>query len=68
MQRFISQQLVWWKASVNRKPLILRGARTETYILSAVSNLSNCFKLPLCGEHSMMDDIYSPHVIQKQGP
>ena len=35
MQRYIKQQLIEWKNSYNRKPLILRGARQvgKTYIL-----------------------------------
>lgn len=34
MQRYIKQQLIEWKNSYNRKPLILRGARQvgKTYI------------------------------------
>lgn len=35
MQRYIKEQLIEWKNSYNRKPLILRGARQvgKTYIL-----------------------------------
>ena len=35
MQRFITEKLISWKNSNDRKPLILRGARQvgKTYIL-----------------------------------
>lgn len=35
MQRFITEKLISWKNSNDRKPLILRGARQDgkTYIL-----------------------------------
>ena len=35
MQRFITEKLIYWKNSKNRKPLILKGARQvgKTYIL-----------------------------------
>ena len=35
MQRFVTEKLIAWKNSKDRKPLILRGARQvgKTYIL-----------------------------------
>ena len=40
MERFIMQELIEWKQSKYRKPLILRGARQigKTYILKEFGN------------------------------
>ena len=38
MKRFITEKLINWKNSTNRKPLILKGARQvgKTYILKGI--------------------------------
>lgn len=70
MKRLIMDKLVEWKNSINRKPLLLRGARQvgKTYVLLEFGRkyYDNVVYLHFEGDIDALDSIFSPNLEPKR--